>query len=84
MLNDSESENDTAIAYQLLKEQDARTINAADWLNAFHARIQKKKSKVEKAVALVRFQVAISELEYLGFIDKRTRKSGTFRNILRV
>ena len=84
MLNDSESENDTAIAYQLLKEQDARTINAADWLNAFHARIQKKKSKVEKAVALIRFQVAISELEYLGFIDKRTRKSGTFRNILRV
>ncbi|OHS95910.1 hypothetical protein TRFO_37984 [Tritrichomonas foetus] len=83
-LSDTETKNDTAIAYQLLKEQEAKTVNAADWMNAFSARVTLKKQKVDKALILCRFQVAVSELEYLGFIDKRTRKPGTFRHIIRV
>ena len=87
MLEDPESDNDTAIAYQILNEQEAKTVNVADWLNAFSARINgklKKGEEEDKAITLSRFQVSVSELEYLGFIDKRTRKPGTFRRIIRV
>lgn len=87
MLQDPKTDNDTAIAYQILNEQEAKTVNVADWLNAFSARINIKNKKVDdedKAITLSRFQVSVSELEYLGFVDKRTRKPGTFRRIIRV
>ena len=88
MLEYPKSDNDTAIAYQILNEQEAKTVNVADWLNAFSARVNIKNKKSggeeDKAITLSRFQVSVSELEYLGFIDKRTRKPGTFRRIIRV
>jgi hypothetical protein len=78
-LEDEENENDTAIAYQLLKEQE-KTVAAADWLRAFEA----KQGIRDDAAGLARFQVAVSELEYLGFVARSNRKKGTFRKILRV
>ena len=74
-LLDIDNNCDTAIAYQLLQENE-KIINATDWLNSFSMKINCE----DKAIALTRFQVAISELEYLGYIDKRTRKSGCFRH----
>ncbi|KAH0791152.1 hypothetical protein GPJ56_004963 [Histomonas meleagridis] len=79
MLLDEDSESDTAIAYQLLLEQD-KVVSIANWMKAFSARVGIK----DKAILLSRFQVAVSDLEYLGLIDKKTRKPGTFRRILRV
>ena len=79
MLLDDKSKSDTAIAYQLLLEQD-KIVSIANWMKAFSARVRIK----DKAILLSRFQVAVSDLEYLGLIDKKTRKPGTFRRILRV
>lgn len=86
MLKEDDTENDTSIAYQILEEQESKTVNVADWFNAFSAKIKSLRNdeRTKKAILLSRFQVAISELEYLGFIDKRTRKPGTFRRIIHV
>lgn len=78
-LADPNNKSDTAIAYQILQEND-RTIGAAEWMRAFQA-----KTEIEdKAIALSRFQVAVSELEYLGYTDQRSRRGGGFRHLIRV
>ena len=79
MLTDEDSNYDTANAYQILLEQD-KIVSISKWLKAFSAKIKEK----NKAIALSRFQVAVSDLEYLGIIDKNSRKPGTFRRILHV
>ena len=79
MLSDEENTTDTAVAYQLLQEHE-KTVSSSEWMGAFTAKLGIE----NKAIALSRFQVAVSELEYLGCIDKNTRRTGTFRKILRV
>ena len=78
-LADPENKTDTAIAYQILQESE-RSIGAAEWMRAFQA----KADIEDKAIALSRFQVAVSELEYLGYTDQRSRRNGGFRHIIRV
>ena len=78
-LADPNNKTDTAIAYQILQESD-RSIGAAEWMRAFQA----KADIEDKAIALSRFQVAVSELEYLGYTDQRSRRNGGFRHIIRV
>ena len=79
MMSNEDNTTDTAVAYQLLQEH-SKTVSSSEWMAAFSAKLGIE----NKALALSRFQVAVSELEYLGCIDKNTRKSGTFRKILRV
>ena len=78
-LADPANKTDTAIAYQILQESD-QSIGAAEWMRAFQA----KAGIDDKAIALSRFQVAVSELEYLGYTDQRSRRNGGFRHIIRV
>ena len=79
-LADPENKTDTAIAYQILQESQ-RTIGAAEWMREFSRRTNLED---DKAVALSRFQVAVSELEYLGYTDQRSRRNGGFRHLIRV
>lgn len=78
-LADPENTSDTAIAYQILQEYE-KSVSASEWMRAFQA----KANIEDKAVALSRFQVAVSELEYLGYTDQHSRKNGGFRHIIRV
>jgi hypothetical protein len=80
MMADEVATNDTAIAFQIISEQTGRFVEIGDLLGAFSAKLDIE----NEAVALSRVEVAISELEYLGFVDRKGRKKGTLRRILRV
>jgi hypothetical protein len=77
---DEETTHDTATAYQILEEQPGRAVELSDLLEAFSAKLGIE----NQAIALSRVEVAISELEYLGFVDRKARRKGGLRRILRV
>lgn len=77
--SNADAETDTAAAFQILNEQ-GKIVSASNWLMGFST----KQNITDKAVAIARFQVAVSELEYLGFADKNTRVPDSFRHIIRV
>ena len=78
-LSDPENKSDTAIAYQILQEYE-KSVSASEWMRAFQA----KANIEDKALALSRFQVSVSELEYLGYTNQHSRKNAGFRHIIRV
>jgi hypothetical protein len=80
VMTDKETTHDTATVYQILEEQPGRAVELTDLLEAFSA----KTGVDSQAIALSRVEVAISELEYLGFVDRKGRRKGGLRRILRV
>lgn len=83
-LLDPNNKTDTAIAFKILIDGD-KIIGAADWMKSFQAKLSNELGyDVDKSVALSKFQVAVSELGYLGFTDQRLRKNGGFKHLYRV
>jgi hypothetical protein len=80
MMADEDVTSDTAIAFQIIAEQTGKFVEISDLLGAFSAKMDIQ----NEAVSLSRVEVAISELEYLGFVDRKGRKKGSLRRILRV
>jgi hypothetical protein len=80
MMADEDVTSDTAIAFQIIAEQRGKFVEISDLLGAFSAKMDIQ----NEAVGLSRVEVAISELEYLGFVDRKGRKKGSLRRILRV